>query len=68
MILRAHGRHLVKQWNTNFQNIWEHWSRPADGPGGFRPDPPDCPGDDEPSARALTTGDLAFGGEHWEAD
>ena len=54
MILRAHGRRLVKQWNTNFQNIWENWSRPADGPGGFHPSRRTARATSA-SARALTT-------------
>jgi phosphatidylserine/phosphatidylglycerophosphate/cardiolipin synthase-like enzyme len=69
LILRTHGPSVVKQWNTNFQTIWEHWSRPIDGSGGFRPDPPDCGyGRETPTPRRTTSTDLAFSGPHWEAD
>jgi phosphatidylserine/phosphatidylglycerophosphate/cardiolipin synthase-like enzyme len=68
MILRARGPALVKRWNTNFQNIWENWSRPVGGTGGFRPDPPPCKAERGVPARRATTTDLSFSGPYWEAD
>ncbi len=68
MILRARGRTLVKQWNTNFANIWENWSRPVGSKGGFRPAPPPCKADRALPARRATTNHLSFSGPYWEAD
>jgi phosphatidylserine/phosphatidylglycerophosphate/cardiolipin synthase-like enzyme len=70
MILRVRGAGLVKRWNTNFQNIWENWSRPVGRPGGFRPTPPLCATDRALPQRstASTPTDLSFSGPYWEAD
>jgi phosphatidylserine/phosphatidylglycerophosphate/cardiolipin synthase-like enzyme len=68
LILRARGKHLVKEWNRNFNFIWTRRSRPVGAGGGFRPDPPDCPMLRSDVERRATVRGLTFGGPHWEAD
>ena len=72
LILRAHGPHLVNQWNRNFDFIWDKRSRPVgDSPGpGFYPTPPEC--ETTPTtpvaARRATSAGLQFSGRYWESD
>ena len=68
MILRAEGARLVKEWNTNFTNIWKHWSRPLSGRGGFHPSPPACRNSVGTSPRPATGTDLSYSGPYWEGD
>ncbi|WP_242665276.1 MULTISPECIES: phospholipase D-like domain-containing protein [unclassified Nocardioides] len=73
LILRAQGPNLVKQWNKNFDFIWNQRSRPVGAsPGpGYYPTPPNC----EQTAPAARTGaratqpdPLRFSGAYWESD
>ncbi|MEP9362051.1 phospholipase D-like domain-containing protein [Nocardioides sp. CN2-186] len=69
IVLRASGKHLVNQWNRNFEHIWTKRSRPVGGgSGGFHPAKPLCPGSTTRTARTAPTGPLSFSGEHWEDD
>jgi phosphatidylserine/phosphatidylglycerophosphate/cardiolipin synthase-like enzyme len=68
LILKAAGRELVDDWNTNFKNIWKNRARVVGSPtGGFRPGAPYCPyfyrglGPD-------TSQGLSYAGPHWEGD
>jgi phosphatidylserine/phosphatidylglycerophosphate/cardiolipin synthase-like enzyme len=75
LILRTHGPNLVKQWNRNFDFIWNNRSRPVgDSPGpGYYPLPPECEStspNTTPDAgrRAAQPEALTFSGSYWESD
>jgi phosphatidylserine/phosphatidylglycerophosphate/cardiolipin synthase-like enzyme len=72
LILRAQGPHLVKQWNRNFDFIWDKRSRPVgNSPGpGFYPAQPECEtiSTTPAAARRATSTDLQFSGRYWESD
>jgi phosphatidylserine/phosphatidylglycerophosphate/cardiolipin synthase-like enzyme len=76
LILRAQGPNLVKQWDRNFDFIWNERSRPVgNSPGpGYYPPPPPC-ADDTPTTtpptddrRAVQPDALKFSGSYWESD
>ena len=77
LILRAHGPNLVKQWDRNFDFIWNERSRPVgDSPGpGYYPPPPPCADDGTTPTETPTEGrratqpdNLRFSGSYWESD